>query len=512
MNLRLTHFSSLTILTVAVLVILSSAVSGVTPNRAQFGAAWEPADCSAFKLAPLVAAMSDCGYVTVPERHSQPDGRTIQVAVVRTRSIGENPAPDPLFMENGGPGSPTIHTFAVDVLPNVAVLPALLQERDLVFVDQRGTQNSRPFFNCPEKTEHNLAVARDEIPPTDTKWMVDCRDRSLANGINPNAFNTIENAADMYAVAEALGYNQFNYYGVSYGTLLGQYVLQQAKSHTARLRSAILDGVVTPNIDFNLAATYTLSGAMRNVFAACAADAQCNQTYPNLETVFLDLLDRLEQTPVPLTLKIPDTEEPLETTLDRDEFLMFFEPHMANSGNASALSQNIYQAAEGDFSWAVSELSSNLKDTDSATGMYHAVLCSRVNSVAVDPSTVFPAPYEQLIAIGENESASYQHFCDLLQVEREPVFAYDNTEIPVLVLNGGYDPVTPQLYGETVARNFQNAHVYTFPGVGHGSMFAPGGTPAATCVEAIGINFLAKPNQAPDSRCLTQVKPLFVVD
>jgi pimeloyl-ACP methyl ester carboxylesterase len=471
--------------------------------------AWESADCSTFGLNALQSAMSDCGYVTVPERHSQPDGPTIQVAVVRTRSLGENPAPDPLFIENGGPGGQTIGIFTVGVLPNYPVLPALLQERDLLFVDQRGTQYSRPFFNCPEKTEHNLAVARDEIAPTDTQWMVACRDRSLAEGINPNAFNTIENAADIYAVAEALGYDQFNYYGVSYGTLLGQYVLEQAEEHTAQLRSAILDGVVTTNIDFNLAGSYTLSGALRNLFTACLADAQCNQTYPNLETVFLGLLDRLEQTPVPLTLRIPGSEEPLETTLERDEFLLFLVPYMADSHNAPLLPQNIYQAAEGDFSWAVPKLSESLREDDDAKGMYHTVLCSRVTSIAVEPSAVFPAPYEQLIAAGEGESASVQRFCELLQVEREPVYAYDNTEIPVLVLNGGYDPVTPQLYGETVARNFQNAYVYTFPGVGHGSMVAPPGTPAATCVEAISLDFLADPTQTPESSCLADVEPRF---
>ncbi|WP_416674244.1 alpha/beta hydrolase [Egbenema bharatensis] len=503
----MTHFftRSLGLTTLGVTIITATPAIATPPTNP----AWESTDCSTFGLNALQSAMSDCGYVTVPERHSQPDGPTIQVAVVRTRSISNNPAPAPLFMENGGPGSPTIKTFAVDVLPNWPVLPALLQERDLVFVDQRGTGHSRPFFNCPERTEHNIAVARDEIPPTDTQWMVACRDRSLADGINPDAFNTIENAADIYAVAEALGYDQFNYYGVSYGTLLGQYVLEQAEEHTAQLRSAIIDGVVTTNIDFNLAATYTLSGALRNLFAACAADAQCNQTYPNLETVFLDLLDRLEQTPVPLTLHIPGTEEPLETTLDRDEFLLFFEPYMAGSMNASALPQNIYQAAEGDFSWAVSALSEGIRGDVEATGMYHAVLCSRVDSVVVEPSTVFPAPYEPLIAIGESESASTESFCELLQVEREPVYVYDNTEIPVLVLNGGYDPVTPQLYGETVARNFQNAYVYTFPGVGHGSMFAPPGTPAATCVEAIALDFLADPAQIPESSCLTEVTPRF---
>lgn len=511
MNTHLTHFCRLTALTATLFVAVTHTGSqaATATDHPSFGAAWQSADCATFKLSALVAALSDCGYVTVPERHSQPDGPTIQVAVVRTRSLSKTPAPDPLFVENGGPGGQTIGIFTVDVLPNFPVLPALLQERDLVFVDQRGTQYSRPFFNCPEKTEHNIAVARDEIAPTDTQWMVACRDRSLAAGINPNAFNTIENAADIYAVAEALGYDQFNYYGVSYGTLLGQYVLEQAEEHTAQLRSAIIDGVVTTNIDFNLAATYTLSGAMRNLFAACAADAQCNQTYPNLETVFLSVLDRLDETPVPLTLRIPGSEEPLETTLDRDEFLLFFEPYMANSGNASALPKHIYQAAEGDFSWAVTELSKGLREDSDAKGMYHAVLCSRANSVVVKPSTVFPAPYEQLITIGESESASTERFCELLQVEREPIFAYDNTEIPVLVLNGGYDPVTPQLYGETVARNFQNAHVYTFPGVGHGSMFAPPGTPAATCVAAIADDFLAAPQQKPDSKCLSKVKPIF---
>ncbi len=75
------------------------------------------------------------------------------------------------------------------------------------------------------------------------------------------------------------------------------------------------------------------------------------------------------------------------------------------------------------------------------------------------------------------------------------------------MLNGGYDPVTPQLYGETVARNFQNAYVYTFPGVGHGSMVAPSGTPASTCVEAITLDFLADPTQTPESSCLSEVKP-----
>ncbi|MBW4659308.1 MAG: alpha/beta hydrolase [Drouetiella hepatica Uher 2000/2452] len=493
------------------LTALSVAVATATPalGSAPTSPAWEPADCGTFGLMPLVSALSDCGYVTVPERHSQPDGPTIQVAVVRTRSIGDAPSPDPLFIEQGGPGDTTIGIFATKGLPLLPILPRILQGRDLVFVEERGTELSRPFFACPEQTDHNLAVARDEIAPTDTQWMVACRERSLTEGINPNAFNTIENAADIYAVAEALGYDQFNYYGVSYGTLLGQYVIEQAESHQAQLRSVILDGVVTTDVDFNLASTYTLSGALRNLFAACAADAQCNAAYPNLESTFLALLDRLHQNPVPLTLTAPTAE--VETTIDRDEFLLTFEPYIARSGNAPTLPKNIYQAAAGDFSWLMEDLVGSL-EASGAKGMYHTVLCARSNSVQTEAATLFPAPYEQLIPIGLSESASVDRFCEILQVEPEAPFAYDNTNIPVLVLNGSYDPVTPQTYGEKVARNFETAYVYTFPGVGHGSFFAPADTPAGQCVAAIATDFLTDPQQTPDSRCLTEVKPIFVYE
>ncbi len=55
-------------------------------------------------------------------------------------------------------------------------------------------------------------------------------------------------------------------------------------------------------------------------------------------------------------------------------------------------------------------------------------------------------------------------------------------------------------------------NAFTFPGVGHGALFAPPGMPAAACVTQIVADFLANPKQAPDSRCLAQVKPAFVVE
>jgi pimeloyl-ACP methyl ester carboxylesterase len=239
--------------------------------------------------------MSDCGYVTVPERHRQPNGRTIELAVVRTRSLSSTPAPDPIVMEQGGPGGSTIGLYPTMGLVAIPSLPAILQQRDMVFVEQRGTQFSKPYLPCPEEATHKIAVARGERRPDDTAWVTACRDRMLAEGVNLSAFNSVENAADIYTVVETLGYRQFNYYGVSYGTLLGQYVMAQADEHQAKLRSVIIDGVVRPDVDFNLATSYGISQSLRNVFADCARDPECNQAYPDLERVFLGLVDRLNQ-------------------------------------------------------------------------------------------------------------------------------------------------------------------------------------------------------------------------
>jgi pimeloyl-ACP methyl ester carboxylesterase len=114
--------------------------------------------------------------------------------------------------------------------------------------------------------------------------------------------------------------------------------------------------------------------------------------------------------------------------------------------------------------------------------------------------------------VGLREAEAVNNACDVLQVEQKPPFVAANPQIPTLVLSGSYDPVTPAPYGDAVARNQTTAYVVTFPGVGHGALFAPQGMPAAACVTTIAADFLANPQQAPDRRCLAQVKPAFVVE
>jgi pimeloyl-ACP methyl ester carboxylesterase len=501
-----------TLLTAGLFIASSGAV------HAKFGTAWKTIDCKTFDVPTAIAAQSDCGYVTVPEQHAQSQGRTIQLAVVRTRSTSKAPAADPLFVEQGGPGDSTIGIIADWALPTLPELQAVLKSRDLVFVEERGTQYSKPFLSCPEYDAKNISIAKGEKTYTDPGWFKVCSDRFKQQGINFNAFNTRENASDVYFVAETLNYPKFNYYGVSYGTLLGQYVIAQADKHKAKLRSAILDGVVRPDIDFNLAGGHTLSYALRNIFHSCAQDQKCAEAYPNLEQKFLAIVDQLNQKPVSLTLTTGSSKQTIVTQLDGNTFIsgmipLLLRPYSGNTSQGTSIPKYIHAASQGNFGWIAKGLSDDLESSGSSSkGMYSSVLCVRANSVQALPAQVMPPPYPQLVPWGIREGEAVKKVCDILQADLKPPFVYENPQIPTLVLNGTFDPVTPQPYGEFVARNLKTAYVYTFPGLGHGSFFPPPGMPATACSIKIATDFLAHPMRAPNSSCLTQVKPLFVVE
>ncbi|MFY8149267.1 MAG: alpha/beta hydrolase [Prochlorococcaceae cyanobacterium] len=516
MNLSSPFLSPLTILTLTV-VASSSAASDATPNRVRFGEAWQTVACTTFDVPATVASQSDCGYVTVPERHGQPQGRTIQLAVVRTRSSSKAPADDPLFVLQGGPGDSGIGVFVNQILPLFPELKALLKSRDLIFMEERGTRYSKPFLSCPEINAHNIAVAQGQRAYTDVDWLKACNDRFKKQEINLNAFNTRENAADVFSVAETLSYKQFNFYGVSYGALLGQYVIAQADRHMAKLRSVILDGVIRPDIDFNLAAGHTISYALRNVFHACAQDRLCSQAYPNLESKLLAIVDRLNQKPVPITLIIPSSKTTIAAKLDGNAFISgmvhyLYRPYSGETSRGSSLPRFIQAASQDNFGWIAEKLSEDLESNDSAKEMYHTVLCARAKSFQVTPSQVLPTPYPQLLSFGIREAEVGRKVCAILQVELKPPFVIDNPEIPILVLNGAYDPVTPEPYGEAVAKHMKTAYVYTFPGVGHGVLMVPLHMPAGACATQIAADFLRYPRQAPDSQCLNRIKPAFVIE
>ena len=180
--------------------------------------AWSPVPCSAFKLKPEAGSAVECGYVTVPRRHANQQGPTIQLATVVLPATASPRQPDPLFLAQGGPGGSTIETYGTYLLDSPDARPAA--NRDIVLWDQRGTLYSKPALMCPELSKQALDSAQRhesdaESDAANKAAFETCGTRLQAEAGDLSAFNSAENADDVDDVRRALGYDTMNFYGVS---------------------------------------------------------------------------------------------------------------------------------------------------------------------------------------------------------------------------------------------------------------------------------------------------------
>src|SRR4051812_36460587 len=183
-----------------------------------------------------------CGYLTVPVDHVHSAGPTLKIAVARVKAVSPNPKLDPIVYLTGGPG---VSGFIR--APGV-VKKGLNADRDVIFVDQRGTLHADPFLNCPEID--TFGVASLGLAPTAARTETahlaatdGCHARLRASGYNLTTFDTAQNAADIADLRTALGIKEWNIYGVSYGSDLALTIL---RAHPAGVRSVVVDGVVPP--------------------------------------------------------------------------------------------------------------------------------------------------------------------------------------------------------------------------------------------------------------------------
>ncbi len=245
------------VLFIFILTPALSTASGVAAARSETGhyaniGTFEPTNCM-FDVPAWVVEGEDiyCGIVVVPEKHSEPDGRTIELAVVVIKAISENPKTDPLFMAQGGPGGATIDTYAVRLLND----RSFLSNREIVLFDQRGTGYSSPNLYCTEMDKLISETIEKDISIDEqnklTKEALRACNQRLADDqeVNFSAYNSLENASDIDMIRTAMGYDKINFYGVSYGTLLGMHYMRQFPNS---LKSVVLDAVVLPQTNFIL--------------------------------------------------------------------------------------------------------------------------------------------------------------------------------------------------------------------------------------------------------------------
>lgn len=457
---------------------------------------FQPATCM-FNLPFNMQTSQDiqCGYLTVPLYHERPEAGTIQLAVAILKSSASSPAADPLFMAQGGPGGSTIDTYAAAMLSN-----PLRGKRDIVLFDQRGTYYSKPFLDCPEFYELMIKTLDQDLNALDSIRLENnaaqaCRVRLTKEGIDLSAFNSVENAADIEALRLALGYPQINLYGASYGTKL---VLTAVQANPQHIRSVILDAVVPPQENFIITASRTQNRAFEELFTACQQSPSCNASYPDLRNYFYELVDRLNKSPVTFGLKDPNTGKTYPTLMDGDSLVGTLFQMIYSTELIPFLPKMIFDAGNGSYGLIQQILPILVFDRTMSYGMYYSVNCSE--SVHYDPQQIDLSGIPlQLSKDTVVEAEGFQQLCrnwqvnDLSDQLDDPVVS----DIPTLIFNGRFDPITPPANGQLVAKTLKNSYVHTFQNTGHGALLA------SDCALSMAVNFLDDPSQGPNSACVS---------
>lgn len=476
-----------------------------------------PDDCGLFKLR-ISAAAARCGYVSVPLRHDDSASPRIRLGVVVIPAAeAQRRQPDPLFLAQGGPGGSTIGTFAQVLIDDTGKRPT--QDRDLVLWDQRGTYFSQPRLLCRE-----LSVLPDDAGDAQQREAYRlCGERLQKEAGDLSAFNSQENARDIDAVRAALGYQAFNFYGVSYGTELGQFLMREAP---AGLRAVVLDAVVPLGFSLVTDVPAVKQQVMEQYARACKQAPTCAAAYPSLARRYMELVERLDREPVPLqsasarrALGPPEPKAGAGQAGAVATEKSARVPKMSGQDLENALYQTVYsreavplipyivhQAEQGDFSFALNFVQlMRASHDDMADAMYMAVVCAEHGDTG-DQNLLFPGVIKRLADEGRKSARQILDLCREWKIRPldkallQPV----RSDTPTLLLSGRFDPITPPAHAERVAAGLSHAYPFTFASGTHGQAFT------VPCANRMIAAFLSDPSKAPDGTCAQEAPPVFV--
>lgn len=453
---------------------------------------------------PTGSLRVDCGTLVVPERFDRPAGRLVRLPYMYIHSASGAPSADPVVIAaNGGPGESVLAGF------NGRPDAPWLAERDMVLLEQRGTRLSDPFLECTDTigdallssfatTLDNAAEARAVATQ-----VAACRDQLRAQGIDLSAYNSISSAADLDALRQLLGIEQWNLYGESYAT---HFILTYARHYPARVRSMALDSLNDPAINKYEVLLPNLLRALDQVAAGCAADASCHTAYPDLRAHLFSVVARLNVQPATLQIAHPRTKAPFTVRFTGNDLLLgllgaLYDPQTIgmlpliieelHAGHMSAVEPVVEQGLAG------------LYGRSQSRAFYYTVECHE------------EAPFNRWEQIARQDSG----FAELAGFSASPwdgaicpiwgagqADPVENTavsgNIPTLVVAGAYDPVLAPALQAAAAARFSPHYFYTFPHTGHPV------SRRSDCSSEMAAAFFRDPQHAPNAGCIARIPPI----
>lgn len=250
----------------------------------------------------------ECGIVIVPENYDEPDGRQIQITYAVLKSKSLSPLPDPVVYLVGGPGGSGIAGLS----RYAEIFEDMRLTRDVIIYDQRGTKyssrlNCDPYLymlNYLIKTDEETAEIFEELQSSTDEaamsgilaqiYMSACAEGLIDAGFDLTQYNSAISVKDLFALTNALGYDEINIYGISYGTRLA---LAAMRDHPQQIRSVVLDSVYPTNINGIEWFPRQLDEVLVNLVESCENDDECNEAFPDFGDQLAQVISFYEDNP-----------------------------------------------------------------------------------------------------------------------------------------------------------------------------------------------------------------------
>ncbi len=398
---------------------------------------------------------AECTTLDVPVDYDQPEGDTLTLSVARVPAGGDDRI-GALFVNPGGPGG-TATDFATALAPS---LPDDITEHfDIVGVDPRGLGASD--IDCGGDFTELYGVDYSIDSPEDETTLLDVSSAYIdgcetAAGDLLSHLGTADVARDIDAVRAAMGDEQLNYLGFSYGTAIGQVL---ADLFPDRVRAMVIDGVLELGPSGTELAAEQSRG-FEDAFAAfaedCDADPSC-PIAPDATAALDELSARVEEEPIPGSPRDLGPGE-LSTGLALPLYSQALWPRLADA---------IAAGLDGDGSGMV-ELA------DQYVGVADFDIYFAVNCLDFE----WPESPDELMAAGVAAARDAPHFgepiindyvrCAMWPVEEQPLGAVAAPGTPpIVVVSTTGDPATPYEAGVRTADRLESGVLLTYEGEGH---------------------------------------------
>lgn len=412
--------------------------------------------CTLSSVAGAAAVEAQCGTLSVPENRADPQGRHIDLAIAWVPAR-EEALPDPVFMLAGGPGQ-----SAREGYPQLAdAFRDTNKRHHIILLDQRGTGASNPLLCKNEQGESAVMAEGTESPEVAAAFAERCRDE-LSERADLRFYTTTDAIQDLDAVRASLGAEQVNLVGISYGTRVAQ---QYAARYPAHTRTVVLDSAVPNELILGSEHARNLEDSLDQQFARCTALAACVEAFGNPREQLAAVLQLARKEPPMVRFRDAISGEWKNERLSEDQVVTLVRLFAYAPVVAAMLPMTLHDAAHGspESLMALSQLIESQLNAQIMHGMQLSVMCTedvpRLTASNDSDDTLLGSA---LVEFLKAQCAVWPHG-EMPESFHSPL----HSDLPILVLAGEFDPVTPVRYGEQIVKGLANGRLLVLRGQGH---------------------------------------------